>query len=210
MARIGQSSSRDRPPRSRSSRPVGEQPKEKKPKAPSPIPLRQRWKAVGAGTLFSLGAQAAFFLAAWLIDRNGNGLVNFLPLTLSLFLTLTALEVVRRMTDAEWEGRNRLLAFVFALGFWLMLPSSLGVFGLAAWPMLAFGVGSVFAFGPGNRYNLRARLVGIVAATVYVVMFFLSVPVVGLILGALFPFVTIALADRFMERKAFAQTLRSR
>ena len=212
MARPGQSSHRTHPPKAKSSRPVGEAaPKDRKarrPKAPSSMDLRTRWNAVGVGTLFALAAQGAFFLAAWLIDRNGQQLVNFLPLALSALLTLGCLEVVRRMTGAEWGNRNRTLAIVFTFGLWLLLPSNLGVFGLALWPSLAFGIGGLFAFGPGNRYNLRARAIGVVAASVYVLMFFLSIPAVGLVLGALAPFPTIAFADRFMERKAWAQSMR--
>jgi hypothetical protein len=214
VARLGQSSGNRRPPAQKASRPVGEAPpvtkkgRPARPKAPSAMPLGRRWKAVGAGTLFSLGAQAFFFLAAWLIDSNGNDIVNYIPLTGSLFLTLTCIEVVRRMTDAEWEGRNRIYAFVFALGFWLLLPANFGAYGLAVWPMASFGVASIFAFGPGDRHNPRARIFGTIAATLYIFMFFLSTPALGLVLGALFPFVTIAMADRFMERKVWAQSLR--
>ncbi|HSG79871.1 MAG TPA: hypothetical protein VLD62_09850 [Acidimicrobiia bacterium] len=214
MARLGQSSGNRRPPAQKASRAIGEAPPDRRrnrsgrPKAPSAMPLRRRWQAVGLGTLLSAGSQGLFFLSAWLIDANGSAIVNFLPLTGSLFLALTALEVIRRMTEAVWEGRNRTYAFVFLVGIWLLLPSNLGIYGLAVWPMLGFGVASIFAFGPGDRHNARARIFGMLAATVYVFTFFLTTPALGMVLGALFPFVTIALSDRFMERKVWAASLR--
>lgn len=165
------------------------------PAGEKPDSSRPRWLAVLLATvimLFSYG----MILFAFVAESESVFAGGVLGIGLGLVpVVFAACGFVSRSEHALKRG-------LIATGIWAVIVIPIGIVDLPTGLVAGFGGGGIVALDGGQHRSARARVLAVVAAAIYTFALQQASPEAGLFGGAPLPFLAIAVADVWAERRA--------
>lgn len=100
------------------------------------------------------------------------------------------------------RGAHVLRRALLATGIWSVVAIPIGIVDLPTGLVAGFGGGGIVSLDGGRHHLWQARVIAVVAAAVYTFALQLVSPEAGVFGGAPLPFLAIAVADIWAERRA--------
>jgi len=167
--------------------------------SPKPSPAR-KWISVAAATVLLL-LSYALILLPFLAGPDEGGAAFGASLGVGLALVPLVFVVAAFVSQNDRAA----LSIAKASGLWLLVTWPIAYFDIVTGLVAGFGAGGTVAFRAEQGQTWRRRAVAIALVTIYTYVIVRVSPVAGLFGGAVLPFVAIAFADEFGNRRRVQQ-----